>query len=73
MVAPVEKLNIQIPSTLKKQLVDDHEHITHLSKVSRSFFELPFCVFFGKPINGWNLVSKYLILLCSFDNEKDIN
>ncbi|KAK6130894.1 hypothetical protein DH2020_035369 [Rehmannia glutinosa] len=32
-VIPLEKLvNIQIPSTLKKQLIDDHECITHLGR-----------------------------------------
>ncbi|XP_051150057.1 protein MRG1-like isoform X2 [Andrographis paniculata] len=30
---PVEKVNIQIPSTLKRQLVDDHECIIHLGKL----------------------------------------
>lgn len=30
----VDKLNILIPSTLKKQLIDDHECITHLGKVN---------------------------------------
>ncbi|KAI3460218.1 hypothetical protein Pfo_016881 [Paulownia fortunei] len=33
-IVPLEKLvNIQIPSTLKKQLVDDHECITHLGQL----------------------------------------
>ncbi|KAK6130869.1 hypothetical protein DH2020_035387 [Rehmannia glutinosa] len=33
-VIPLEKLvNIQIPSTLKKQLIDDHECITHLGQL----------------------------------------
>lgn len=38
-------MNIEIPRLLKKQLVDDHEFVTHLGKVFQLFTTLNYSCF----------------------------